>query len=173
MFSYWSKKSIPSKVECKELAKKLSISENTLPTEVEMERQKMAQPTTDKHVLEFQDFLRRVQTLQMSHVEASEKQGLTVNWSNLRSSTAIEVGEEPPTIHATDNIGKACPSTDLSLSECENVPMATTNIRVTVGIDKDLEMILEMDPSIVDLGDISIAEATEPRIVGLPPLSGG
>jgi len=34
-------------------------------------------------------------------------------------------------------------------------------------------MILEMDPSIVDLGDISIAEATEPRIVGLPPLSGG
>ncbi|XP_037724569.1 microphthalmia-associated transcription factor isoform X2 [Drosophila subpulchrella] len=171
MFSYWSKKSIPSKVECKELAKELSISENTFRTEVEMERQKMAQPTTDRHVLEFQDFLRRVQTLQMSHTEASEKQDLTVNRSNLRSSTAIEVGEEPPTIQATDNIGKAYPSTDLSFGD--NVPMATTNIRVTVGIDKDLEMILEMDPSIVDLGDISIAEATEPRIVGLPPLSGG
>ncbi|XP_055921998.1 putative uncharacterized protein DDB_G0277255 isoform X2 [Eupeodes corollae] len=46
-----------------------------------------------------------------------------------------------------------------------------TNIRVTVGIDKDLEMILEMDPSIVDLGDVPVIE--EPRIIGLPPLTGG
>ncbi|KAH8342770.1 hypothetical protein KR084_012372 [Drosophila pseudotakahashii] len=173
MFSYWSKKSITSKIERKKTEEDMSISENTLPTEVKMDKHKIAQQTTDKHVLEFQDFLRRVQTLQMSHIEPSENLDLIVNRPNLCSSTAIEVGEEPPTIPEADNIGKANPTSVPSLNECDYMPLATTNIRVTVGIDKDLEMILEMDPSIVDLGDISIADATEPRIVGLPPLSGG
>lgn len=40
------------------------------------------------------------------------------------------------------------------------------NIQVMVGIDEDLKMILEMDPEIVDLGVV------EPKVMGLPPLSG-
>lgn len=48
----------------------------------------------------------------------------------------------------------------------------TKNIRVTVGIDEDLKMILEMDPEIVDLGDTTYTSAS-PKILGLPPLSGG
>ncbi|XP_017002765.2 microphthalmia-associated transcription factor isoform X2 [Drosophila takahashii] len=173
MFSYWSKKNMTSNVERKKTEEDMSICENILPTEVKMDKHKIAQQTTDKHVLEFQDFLRRVKTLQMSHIEPNENQDLIFHQPNLPSFTSIEVGEEPPTIPEADNIGKANPSSVPSSNECDYMPMATTNIRVTVGIDKDLEMILEMDPSIVDLGDISIAEATEPRIVGLPPLSGG
>lgn len=45
------------------------------------------------------------------------------------------------------------------------------SVKVTVGIDEDLRMILDMDPSIVDLGETPIAE--EPKVLGLPPTSGG
>ncbi|XP_016971375.1 uncharacterized protein LOC108038990 isoform X2 [Drosophila rhopaloa] len=172
MFSYWSRKSIPSKIEEKKDETLLS-SQNILATEVRMDKEKMVPSTTDKHVLEFQDFLRRVQTLQMSHIETSENEDLVVNQPNMCSLMAIEVGEEPPTTSETDNIDVVYPLSVPRSSDCEYMPMATTNIRVTVGIDKDLEMILEMDPSIVDLGEIGIAETREPRIVGLPPLSGG
>lgn len=48
-----------------------------------------------------------------------------------------------------------------------------TNIRVTVGIDKDLEMILKMDPSIIDLNDIPMTSAADTHLMGLPPLIGG
>lgn len=44
-------------------------------------------------------------------------------------------------------------------------------VKVTVGIDDDLQMILEMDPSIVDLG--STPTAPDTIVVGLPPLTGG
>lgn len=45
------------------------------------------------------------------------------------------------------------------------------NIQVMVGIDEDLKMILEMDPEIVDLGGLE-KPAAEPKVMGLPPLSG-
>lgn len=45
-----------------------------------------------------------------------------------------------------------------------------TNIKVTVGIDEDLKMILEMDPSIMDLGDGNL---DQPKVLGLPPITGG
>lgn len=52
-----------------------------------------------------------------------------------------------------------------------------TNFRFTVGIDDDLQMILEMDPAIVDLGGGSAymlpTAAAAPRTLGLPPISGG
>ncbi|XP_017489039.1 PREDICTED: uncharacterized protein LOC108377289 isoform X1 [Rhagoletis zephyria] len=60
-----------------------------------------------------------------------------------------------------------------NVSSNNNTAESDCNIRVTVGIDKDLEMILEMDPSIVDLGDIAVTEPVEPRVVGLPPSTGG
>lgn len=134
-----------------------------------MEKKETVVPITEMRALEFQDFLKRVQTLQMSHNESRD----LVNGPNICSSMDIEVGEEPPTTSFADNIDKACPLPVLRSSDCDCVPLCMTNIRVSVGIDKDLEMILEMDPSIVDLGDISIDETAEPRIVGLPPLSGG
>ncbi|KRK05015.1 uncharacterized protein Dyak_GE14571, isoform E [Drosophila yakuba] len=164
MFSCWTKRYIPSSIEEKTTDKVSSMSKN-ISTEVKMDKKEMVAPIIEKHVPEFQDFLKRVQTLQMSHNDL-------VNQPNICSSMDIEVGEEAPTTSYADNIDK-CPLSVLRTSDCNCVPLGMTNIRVTVGIDKDLEMILEMDPSIVDLGDISIAETAEPRIVGLPPLSGG
>ncbi|XP_032579968.1 microphthalmia-associated transcription factor isoform X4 [Drosophila sechellia] len=146
---------------------KVSTMRKKNSTKVEMEKKETLLPITEMRALGFQDFLKRVQTLQMSHNESHD----LVNGPNICSSMDIEVGEEPPTTSFTDNIDKACPSQVLRSSDCDCVPLCMTNIRVTVGIDKDLEMILEMDPSIVDLGDI--AETAEPRIVGLPPLPGG
>lgn len=46
------------------------------------------------------------------------------------------------------------------------------NIQVMVGIDEDLKMILEMDPEIVDLGNVAKTTA-DPKVLGLPPLTGG
>lgn len=57
-----------------------------------------------------------------------------------------------------------------------------SKIKVTVGIDEDLRMILEMDPSIVDLGvdvigctpaAITQSPCITPRTYGLPPITGG
>lgn len=57
-----------------------------------------------------------------------------------------------------------------------------SNIKVTVGIDEDLQMILEMDPSIVDLGvdvigctpaAITQSPCITPKTFGLPPITGG
>ncbi|XP_036214289.1 uncharacterized protein Mitf isoform X3 [Bactrocera oleae] len=61
----------------------------------------------------------------------------------------------------------------LSISSNDDNKQSEGNVRVTVGIDKDLEMILEMDPSIVDLGDIAVTEPVEPKVIGLPPSTGG
>lgn len=44
-------------------------------------------------------------------------------------------------------------------------------VKVTVGIDEDLRLILEMDPSIVDLDGQWAHQPT--RVLGLPPISGG
>lgn len=49
-------------------------------------------------------------------------------------------------------------------------------VKVTVGIDEDLRLILEMDPSIVDLGGQQWTQSRErppPRVLGLPPITGG
>lgn len=57
-----------------------------------------------------------------------------------------------------------------------------SNIKVTVGIDADLQMILEMDPTIVDLGvdvigctpaAITQSPCITPKTLGLPPITGG
>ncbi|KAH8325416.1 hypothetical protein KR067_008502, partial [Drosophila pandora] len=123
---------------------------------IKMNYEKLVQPSSDTTSMEFTDFLRRVQTLKMTQCSCSAD---------------IEIGEEPSLLNESHHYDTdiSCSSSKELLSEDE----VTKNIRVTVGIDKDLEMILEMDPSIVDLGDITLADTTEPRIVGLPPLSGG
>lgn len=51
------------------------------------------------------------------------------------------------------------------------------NVRVSLGIDEDLRMILEMDPSIIDVGNANLQNYGPPNQVdvirGLPPKSGG
>nr|XP_017022585.2 microphthalmia-associated transcription factor isoform X1 [Drosophila kikkawai] len=157
MFSYWSKKSMAKKTE--------QHPEMKPSTEEKLYCENITTDTASERILEFQDFLRRVQTLQMSQNEQHDEE------SN-QNSMAIEVGEEPSTTICSENdkmnIRSLYPYSMPLSSQifCES----TKNIRVTVGIDKDLEMILEMDPSIVDFDDTQVIE---PRIVGLPPLSGG
>lgn len=48
--------------------------------------------------------------------------------------------------------------------------MSTKSVKVTVGIDEDLKMILEMDPSIVDLGGTPVDDRNYFR---LPPITVG
>ncbi|KAH8272440.1 hypothetical protein KR044_001488, partial [Drosophila immigrans] len=132
---------------------------------------KSLSPSSEDRLEEFQDFLRRVQTLQMSPLNSIQNPELLVQNIPL-GSAAIEVGVEPSTLMEFDEINA---SPMISNRDAKPIIKKTTNIRVTVGIDKDLEMILEMDPSIVDLGgDIAaVRETTDTRVVGLPPLSGG
>lgn len=51
--------------------------------------------------------------------------------------------------------------------------LSMKSIKVTVGIDEDLKMILEMDPSIVDLGGTPTVEVDDSKFYHLPPITGG
>lgn len=71
-------------------------------------------------------------------------------------------------------------SNDSSIPSLEDIvrPESGQSVKVTllkapptVGIDEDLQMILDLDPGIVDLG--STSSTTEPKITGLPPPTGG
>ncbi|XP_037899178.1 microphthalmia-associated transcription factor isoform X2 [Glossina fuscipes] len=69
-------------------------------------------------------------------------------------------------------IAPACVTDHVALSP--NSSQSNSNIRVTVGIDKDLDMILEMDPSIIDSNDISnIENSRKMKTLYLPPSIGG
>lgn len=46
-------------------------------------------------------------------------------------------------------------------------------VKVQVGIDDDLQMILDLDPSIVDLGSTPTITITDQTVTGLPPITGG
>lgn len=79
-----------------------------------------------------------------------------------------------------DHVSDACIADETSSGGTNS--FAYSDIKVTVGIDEDLKMILEMDPSIVDLGaDIIGCTPTslihpysnDMRKIGLPPISGG
>lgn len=101
---------------------------------------------------EFKNFLQRVQLLNMSpndlnqpEQQSSAPEYLTTTYLNL-----------PPK-----------PQEDQLIFDDEK---EMTNIKVTVGIDEDLKMILEMDPSIMDLGDGNL---DQPKVLGLPPITGG
>lgn len=154
MFSYWAKK--PNKTTERNSIEHIEGEEPNQRIEGALG------PPSDERLLEFQDFLRRVQTLQMSPTN------LPSSSNNYQFPAVIEVGVEPTMLMELDK--KYPISREGSII---NKKTNSANIRVNVGIDKDLEMILEMDPSIVDLGDIAVGETTEPRVVGLPPLSGG
>lgn len=54
-------------------------------------------------------------------------------------------------------------------------PNHMRNLRVHFGIDEDLKLILDMDPSIIDLGVPNMKDyfPKTHRVVGLPPKSGG
>lgn len=59
-------------------------------------------------------------------------------------------------------------------SEMSDSDMSMKSIKVTVGIDEDLKMILEMDPSIVDLGGTpTYVDVDDRKFSRLPPLMGG
>lgn len=72
-------------------------------------------------------------------------------------------------------------STASQLHEFQNVSDeikdggAMRNVRVNLGIDEDLRMILDMDPSIIDLGNTNMQEyaPVNNAVAGLPPRFGG
>lgn len=65
-------------------------------------------------------------------------------------------------------------STSLSVEQPSQKEKEFTQIQVNVGIDEDLKMILEMDPSLMDVTLEKAVEASAhvvdcPKILGLPP----
>lgn len=87
------------------------------------------------------------------------------------------------TTTTTDNVVVKCVNNNENIYEFNNTESNVNktnhmrNLRVHLGIDEDLKMILEMDPSIIDLGIQNVQEyntnLTYPKVIGLPPKSGG
>lgn len=194
MFSYWGKKANKDVGKMSVEADERSDQRSEEPTQnVAMRNNPNAKAlspsSSEERMEEFQEFLRRVQVLQMSSMDANGDRDMIR--SNAERNPLIEVGVEPSTLMELDEINASSAieeepiirnrnsntnretRSNHSNSNANTNTSSTTNIRVTVGIDKDLEMILEMDPSIVDLGDIAVRETTDTRVVGLPPLTGG
>lgn len=82
----------------------------------------------------------------------------------------------------TRNVRNDASQMDTTPNSSEDENFNFSNIKVTVGIDDDLQMILEMDPSIVDLGvdvigctpvTITQSPCITPKTFGLPPIMGG
>ncbi|ALC48077.1 Mitf [Drosophila busckii] len=175
MFSYWSKKvnrttgekaASPTGLKSLEPLEKNEAENMDVTTK---ETNVLQSSSSDERLQEFQEFLKRLETMQMSSLSTqpviyNKLMNPTTYHHEQRhahSSPGIELGVEPSTLMELDELYR----------DNKMKPIPSTNIRVTVGIDKDLEMILEMDPSIVDLGNVE--NITETRIVGLPPLTGG
>ncbi|XP_067644282.1 uncharacterized protein Mitf isoform X2 [Eurosta solidaginis] len=154
--------------------------------------------------MEFKEFFKRVQTLQMSaeNLDTTENRRLQVkpdlkkfyenkDVTKTDSILGVEVGIEPTSLMDFDEENSQAVQNNIISSQKEQTlhlkhtnPLTSekadaysnnsyANVRVMVGIDKDLEMILEMDPSIVDLGDVAVTEPVEPKVIGLPPSTGG
>ncbi|XP_064537738.1 microphthalmia-associated transcription factor isoform X2 [Drosophila montana] len=199
MFSYWGKKTA-NKIPVKNKQDGFSVGQS--PNNSDLESQLLVEstgrrsvngmkqtapisPLSEERLQEFQEFLRRVQTLQMSPIQmdpngypeqqqqVAQAQVAPRGQQYNQLAADIEVGVEPSALMELDELDAAAASNDKRPSGSEHKLMSATNIRVTVGIDKDLEMILEMDPSIVDLGDITVSETRESRVMGLPPVTGG
>lgn len=168
-----------------------------------MSPQSIFNPSSD-NLTEFQDFLQRIQTLQMTTIKDNLNQSIA-NKKNQKMSDpnavdamlGIEVGVEPYALMDFDEANNDIAEPRIGYTHIEQTlkneeqnvlshfhsalaissngdnKQSEGNVRVTVGIDKDLEMILEMDPSIVDLGDIAVTEPVEPKVIGLPPSTGG
>lgn len=60
-----------------------------------------------------------------------------------------------------------------SLDSIPPLEDAPSTVKVQVGIDDDLQMILDLDPSIVDLGSTPTITITDQTVTGLPPITGG
>lgn len=148
---------------------------------------------------EFQEFLKRIQVLRMSNATVAMNALDTVD-ETLPTNTNGSYQSQPRPAHDVmanvqhhsapeilqisnrndnwdgymDADGLAPDNTwqyDRNLATTSAFqPPIMTSIKVTVGIDEDLKMILEMDPSIVDLGGTAVEE---PKIIGLPPITGG
>lgn len=154
-------------------------------------------PTTSAASLldEFQAFVARVKQLHMSrsaddtvlsHEKASrkmaaaneERAALAAKSLDQSQPALLRPATELPSAGSTAISSVEMPEEDAQRranvihNAADKELQRTKNIRVTVGIDEDLKMILEMDPEIVDLGDTTYTSAS-PKILGLPPLSGG
>lgn len=79
----------------------------------------------------------------------------------------------------TDNVVVNYTNNNHILNSTENLNKTNQmrNLRVHFGIDEDLRMILEMDPSIIDLEIQNVQDyspkSTNTKVIGLPPKSGG
>lgn len=140
---------------------------------------------------DFQVFLQRVKLLRQTSVTALVAPSAVEDTQTM----GISVDEEAEVAEATHlNSYPEVTATNHSdatvfadSSQEDDDPMMTNDastlvsaasggmVKVTVGIDEDLRLILEMDPSIVDLGGqwTHALDRQPARVLGLPPITGG
>jgi hypothetical protein len=162
--------------------------------------------TTDEQLHEFQDIIQRMDRILNEPVvtTASSYSGYCSSYVSCTTSTnrgtnlgigngfmpdhqhcrsapatAMPVDLMPPTLESRTSVVN-------SPVECKEIP---TTVRVNIGIDEDLKMILDMDPSIIDVvtdnerhqQHVSTPSPSRPpplppppdKVVGLPPRAGG
>lgn len=71
------------------------------------------------------------------------------------------------------NTENECPSSNNYLPYYQQQFRGNRSMCVTEAIDNDLQLVFDMDSNIVDLIDGSITTPTDPKVCGLPPITGG
>lgn len=163
--------------------------------------------TTDEQLNEFQDIIQRMDRILNEPVvtTASSYNGYCssfascTNLTNRGTNLVIGNGFMPDHQHCRSAPAAASMAVDLipptleTRTSVANCPVVCkeipTTVRVNIGIDEDLKMILDMDPSIIDVvtdnerqqQQVSLPSPSRPpplppppdKVVGLPPRAGG
>lgn len=133
---------------------------------------------------DFQVFLQRVRLMR-----PASSGGIALAPAQVAGAVFDTVGEQSMEMSVDDEDGEQAKNLEQQLELKESprndsvyhqpgggAVVAGGMVKVTVGIDEDLRLILEMDPSIVDLGGQwtqALDRAGPSRVLGLPPISGG
>lgn len=101
----------------------------------------------------------------------------TVDDNNNNQNDSVENEKNLLNNNNSDDINKDEMEYERTITNGNDWTDKLKQIKINVGIDEDLKMILEMDPSIVDDLDAGLdacAHIVEgPKITGLPPITGG
>lgn len=103
------------------------------------------------------------------HSQINNRNDISDNWEGFMESQTDGVTADANIMESWQYDRNVASTSTFQQQQQQPQPIMTS-IKVTVGIDEDLKMILEMDPSIVDLGGTTVEE---PKIIGLPPITGG
>lgn len=153
--------------------------------------------TTNEQLNEFQDIIQRMDRIlnEPAVTTASSFSGYTscANLTNRGTHLVTENGCTPDHHHCRSAPATATMVMPETRTSVVNSPVvckeSPTTVRVNIGIDEDLRMILDMDPSIIDVATDNERQQQQmsppapplppplppppDKVVGLPPRAGG